>query len=246
MTGGVRARLSPRRRVAEAWAGTPELTAMLAALPELPEGGHTLGESPRSVVRRLPLGEHSVVVKRYRTPGRLQALARGLRRSKAERCWRAAGILEALGIPAMRRIAWFELRWGPWRQDPVFVGTWVPGEDLRAHLLDPEIDDASRTARAGAVVALVDRLHQTGYVHGDLKWRNIRFGTDGVPTLVDLDDVHRPPPGPRRTYMLRRDWRILLHNWRDDAEMAELFRTQIERYLGPAAFSRVLARPFRR
>lgn len=224
----------------------------LAGLKELlrdPSGAsvpaEVLGDSPRSHVLKVVLDGHSLVIKQYRSPGRLRHLWRGLRRSKAERCWRAAERLAHAGIPAMQRVALCEQRWGPLVLDALFVGTWLPGPDLRDALCAADVDVALRRSRAAAVVDLVGRIHAAGLVHGDLKAANLRFTPQG-PAVVDLDDVHAPMAGPRRQYMMRRDWRILLHNWRQDPETAELFRELIRDYLGPLAFSRVRARPFRR
>lgn len=231
-----------RVRIAPEWQG---VTGVAALLRSPPDSAELLSQSARSRVWKLVLAGHALVMKEYRSPSPLRRLARGLRRSKAERCWRAAGRLAQLGIPAMRRVAVRESRFGPLVWEAGFVGTWLPGPDLRDALLGGEVSASLRRERAWQAVNLVGRIHSAGLVHGDLKAANLRFTPQG-PAVVDLDDVHAPLAGPRRAYMMRRDWRILLHNWRRDPDIHALFAELIRDYLGPAAFSRVRARPFRR
>src|SRR5690606_12541809 len=39
---------------------------------------------------------------------------------------------------------------------------------------------------------LFARLHDGGFIHGDMKWPNLMLGTDGALVLTDLDGMSRP------------------------------------------------------
>ncbi|MEA5446026.1 lipopolysaccharide kinase InaA family protein [Gammaproteobacteria bacterium AB-CW1] len=228
------------------WQDLEGLDSLLRELPDIPESRitHRLKDKAMSLVARLRLGDQEMVAKRYRCATPMKRWTRAVRRSKAWRSWWACGRLAELGIPAMERVICFEHRVGPLQFDPVFIGTWVSGPNMIEHLTAEHMNEARVLADAREIIARVGRIHAAGLAHGDLNWTNIRFSERG-PTFVDLDDTRAYRPGPRRDYRMTRDWRVLIYNWRDRPEMAELFRELVREHLGDAAYERVMARPFR-
>jgi tRNA A-37 threonylcarbamoyl transferase component Bud32 len=168
----------------EAWLQDPSRhlknsrNVTLARIPS-PEPGH-----PGLVLRRLNYG-------RWR--GRLRDF---FRRSRAQRALRSALAFESAGLPVARGLAAADLRWWRWPR--------------HAYLLSTEIQDArtlSAIARAsapwsrrlvGVLAVLLARVHEAGFVHGDLKATNILFAPGDDPWLIDLDGVRQFERVPRR------------------------------------------------
>jgi len=237
-----------RRRmvVAPDWQDDPTLSALLKELPAIrPERiSQRLKDKAVSLVAKVRLGEREVIVKQYRTHSLGKRLSRALRYSKAYRCWWAGEQMQSLGIPSMRGVAYFERRLGPMQFDPVFIGTVVEGPDMIEYISQFSLDEPQWTQSADAVIERVAMLHDHGLIHGDLNWTNIRFSDEG-PSFLDLDDMRAPRLAARRRYLMVRDWRVLIYNWRDRPEMQARFAERVQARIGEDLFAEVSARPFR-
>lgn len=129
-----------------------------------------------------------LVLKRFNLRKPFNLLKDLARRSRALRGFRQAYHLELAGLPTARVVAAAERR--------------VLGLLLRSYLLMEEIPDATmlrRHLREGhrpgpallrAAAALVARLHEEGFTHGDLNERNLLLTPSGQLFLIDLDALH--------------------------------------------------------
>jgi hypothetical protein len=99
------------------------------------------------------------------------------RASKARREYENYGVFDRLGIPAARRIAFGEQRDALGRLKGAFILTEaIPGASSLRELVQTRPGSMSRRARIelyrqGATLAR--RLHDAGFCHNDLVWRNL-------------------------------------------------------------------------
>ena len=142
-----------------------------------------------------------IVVKHYQPPAsRLRALRdRVFDRAPASREWRALHTLHAQGLPIAR---------------PLAFGVDAAGRGLVAMQRIDGPDFATALDRANAeertrlverLAASVARLHEAGFVHGDLHLGNLRVAADDDRvTLLDVQDAHRTTsPATRRSDLAR-------------------------------------------
>jgi tRNA A-37 threonylcarbamoyl transferase component Bud32 len=111
------------------------------------------------------------------------------RRSRAERAFHSALAMEVAGLPVARALAVAALRRRRW--------------PVRAYLLSREIQDARTLAQLArqavpwprslveALADLMARLHEAGFIHGDLKATNVLLTSAGQPWLIDFDGVRQ-------------------------------------------------------
>jgi tRNA A-37 threonylcarbamoyl transferase component Bud32 len=209
-----------------------------------PQDGATLAHRRGSRVYRLRIGGHELVAKHYYARSRPKAALHALRRTKAERSWRAAWKLAELGIPACSPIMLYERRWLGARIAATFVSGFIEGPSLAKFLEDEAVPLASRRAVVTRLVGDLRRLHDVGWMQGDLKRSN--FVYDGLcAVMVDLDDVRPLPPGPFGRYQRLRDWRVLLHTCRENADWREFYLSLMRDHLPAVELDYVLRRPFR-
>lgn len=119
-----------------------------------------------------------------------------LRASKAWREFDNYVLFERLGIPCVQRVACGEVRDWFGRLRAAFILTVaVPAAvTLEAHMLQlrrspPEASRAERAALFRQLAAMTRRLHEAGFFHNDLYWRNVlvTHGPDGSPALWWID-----------------------------------------------------------
>ncbi|MFT5482422.1 MAG: tRNA A-37 threonylcarbamoyl transferase component Bud32 [Halieaceae bacterium] len=106
--------------------------------------------------------------------------------SRAQRCFRVSAAMEQVGLPVAKPDRLILVRsdaalpWGCY-----FVGEQLTGSDLRSLCLEGIAGHEPKLTMAGAELA---RLHEAGFVHGDCKWSNILFGSEGL-FWLDLDNA---------------------------------------------------------
>lgn len=132
------------------------------------------------------------VVKRYRRPHLLQRfIYRWFRPSKAERAYRFAFRLAALGIATPEAVAYSEERGALLFGYSYFMSARCTDPSLYAPLVEaPEFD---RTLAVRLAAFLVE-MHEKGFLHGDLNLTNILYRT--LPggqvrfTVIDTNRSH--------------------------------------------------------
>jgi tRNA A-37 threonylcarbamoyl transferase component Bud32 len=146
-----------------------------------------LHENARRAIFRVRLPGRSVLVKQFRVgsgrhPLRERWKAR-IGRAPAEREWRALVALRAAGLPVPAPLALGAQPDG----DRLLVLEWIDGVPLAQALL-------ARFARRRAIVtelgALLRRVHEAGFAHGDLHAGNVLVASGG-PVLLDWQHAPR-------------------------------------------------------
>jgi hypothetical protein len=133
------------------------------------------------------------------------------RPSKARCEFRNYGVLTSLGVRCAQRIAWGEDRTGLGRLRRAFILTQaVPNAvPLLEYIRNPRHRACALAPRdlvrrlAGELAQMTRVIHQAGFFHNDLVWRNILVTTalDGSPTLwwIDCPRGHFVATGWRRS-----------------------------------------------
>ena len=134
---------------------------------------------------RLPQGEPVVYIKRYHFPRwkqRIRGMFRGtfFQASRAKSEYRALSLMRALGIQAVRPIAYGERRVGHFLRSCFLITEAVPEAISLSTFIKrfghhPETPRA-RAARREILTSLarqVRHMHEAGFVHRDLFWRNV-------------------------------------------------------------------------
>ena len=158
--------------------------------------GELVASAPLSHVIRIECEGRRYYVKRYAGNGtRLVRRWFGLRqwlvppRVRAE--WRNLERFAAWGIPTAPLAGYgLERRWGGFRRGAVITEE-VQGSDDLATLAangDPRLRDGAWVRRVAAQVASATRrMHDQGFVHNDLKWRNLLVTRGPLPQVHFID-----------------------------------------------------------
>jgi len=183
----------------------PDLASQLEILLNPGRGGETLHWGRHYLYRsRLLLEEESlpVVVKQFRNDSLAARWRKSRGESKAARSWRAAGWLEAAGVPTPERLAWIESRrpTGPsW-----YICRYLP-DRLEARYLIRSMNEGSAAETHPECSAegflrelgqLVRRMHDAGILFRDLSVGNILIGSTEAKeepelAIVDLNRARR-------------------------------------------------------
>ncbi len=165
-------------------------------------------------------GAGGYYVKLYHDRGR--GLRRYIGRSRVRAEWENLDRLRQLGVPTVKAVAF-----GEEGRRGALVTAEVPGAvDLRA-FVTPQLAAARYDAVAGLLSRYVRAMHQAGFVHGDLKWRNVLVGQreDGPEVFVIDCPQGRWLPGPLRHRAIIKDLACL-----DKVAKKRLSRTQRLRF----------------
>ena len=105
--------------------------------------------------------------------------------------WRNLLLFQEWGIPTARLAAYgMERRYGGFRRGALVTEEIRDTADLSllAYQNDARLRDRSWMAQVAAQVArLTQRMHAAGFVHNDLKWRNLLVTGGDVPTVYLID-----------------------------------------------------------
>lgn len=139
---------------------------------------------------RLALIEYAgqqFVLKRYNIKGLWHGLGRGIRPSRAWRCWLDGHALRSFGIATPRPVAVIEQRLGPWRRAAWLLCEYCPGERISTYW---QSDERPSETELAVVESLFHGLRQFRISHGDMKKNNILWH-EGRLVLIDLDSMRR-------------------------------------------------------
>lgn len=178
----------------EAEAGLAPPAGDLAEVLLDPGPGRILHAGSRRRVTRLD--DLPVVVKECAPPRGVPLLRRG-RHSGAERAWRGAWLLDAMGLPTPR--VWAVATDRHTRSSRLLAEAADPGTTLEQAMAGA--DEAGRLALAAQAGALARRVHAACLRYHDFNARNLLLH-HGSLVLVDTEGVH---PGRRTTSTIDRN-----------------------------------------
>lgn len=158
----------------------------IANLPERFNGeGKTLYVG-RNVVKAFSPDGVTLVVKRFKRPNIVQAVAYTFfKKSKAERAFLFARMIRERGFNTPHEVAFIEIKHNGLLQDSFFVSTSCTLPPLSELLRRPDFS-RNVAAQLGRYVA---KLHEKGVLHGDLNLTNILYdmASDGLCTFWLID-----------------------------------------------------------
>ncbi len=184
---------------------TREVASALGSLRDtisLP--GSTVNASRMSKLSIVEIDDSRYYVKTYFYRGK--GLRKYLGRSRVRAEWENACLMHALGISVVKPVAWGEENCGGYRG--VLVTRELPQVRDLASLV-ATVPDISRQPWFDEMISglaqMVRRLHDAGFVHYDLKWRNILAGFGDDPELYIIDcPAGRQFRGPMLAPFLKR------------------------------------------
>ncbi|GMG87880.1 lipopolysaccharide kinase InaA family protein [Biformimicrobium ophioploci] len=177
-----------------------------AELDRLIADGRNLKDGNSATVAAIEVAGRDFVVKRYNVKSATVAAKRRFGRSRAERSWEAAYLLEYLGIGTPAPVALVIER--KWRGRAYFISELGKGESLQAYL--PDIDDAC----LDAVCDFWQALARVGASHGDNKASNFLWDRQcETLQIIDLDALRRHGQPVRARKALEKDIERFSRNW---------------------------------
>ncbi len=179
--------------------------------------GRVLKSGRTAIVVKLELNGQVYVVKRYNRKSRLHQCARSLMPSRAADSWKNGHLLRFNHIPTAKPLLMLENRWGAFRGRSYVLTEYLEG----CHAFDYFENSqpmAEREAMAVKINTLIKHLHQSGFVHGDLKAHNIWI-KGNAPILIDLDGMER-----EQQSLIVKDWSRLHRDLASSDVAAILFK----------------------
>lgn len=151
--------------------------------------GEVLKSGRTAIVVKLELNGQAYVVKRYNRKSYLHQIARSLMSSRAAVSWKNGHLLEFNHIPTAKPLLMLENRWGAFRGRSYVLTEYIEGVHAFDYFKNTQ-SAREREAMAIKINTLVKNLHQSGFVHGDLKAHNIWVKAQD-PILIDLDGMEK-------------------------------------------------------
>lgn len=151
--------------------------------------GEPVARSPISRLEKVKINARYYYVKTYTKPGK--HLRRFIGRSRIRAEWENLQLFEKLGIPTPKIVAYGQEKRNGMFHKGAMVTEEIPNTtdlaavaQMRGHLLD----DRTWTRKiADQIADCTGRLHEIGFIHSDLKWRNILVTLGKEPQIYFID-----------------------------------------------------------
>ena len=169
-----------------------QLKTFVCDLPRLFRTGQgRLLYQHRNVIRVFRVGERQVVVKSFAIPNPTNRLVYGfLRKSKAQRSYEYARLLNSLGICSPEPLAWLTERKGILFSHSYYACLQSTCPYTFTDLQNGKIRPLAEEERFFRLVArAVARLHDNGMIHRDLSQGNVLFGDGDKVEFIDLNRI---------------------------------------------------------
>ena len=151
--------------------------------------GEAITQDPLSTVHRVWVGDRHYYVKRYTSAGKNLRRYLGRPRVKAE--WENLLNFHAWGIPSAVVVGFgLERRDGRFHRGALITQELTGTDDLAriARSGDARLSDGRWVAHVSRQIADATRMmHEQGFAHNDLKWRNILVDTKVYPDVYLID-----------------------------------------------------------
>ena len=151
--------------------------------------GEAITQDPLSTVHRVWVGDRHYYVKRYTAAGK--NLRRYLGRPRVRAEWENLLNFQAWGIPSAVVVGFdLERRAGQFHRGALITQELSETDDLArlARRADPRLQDRRWVAHVSRQIADATRMmHEQGFAHNDLKWRNILVDAKPYPDVYLID-----------------------------------------------------------
>jgi tRNA A-37 threonylcarbamoyl transferase component Bud32 len=175
-----------------------------------------------STVIQLELGNDCYVFKRYNIKGPLHRLKLLFSRSRAERSWQNAHLLEFYGVPTAQPVAVRVNKAGPFRGRAWFVARYLSGQALSEFILDNQNNTEQLEDIADQVAKIIIDLEKQLIAHGDFKATNFQVSRNKV-YLIDLDSMKQYRDSSSFKIPHQKDLDRFQRNWDTMPEIRTLF-----------------------
>lgn len=158
--------------------------------------GETVAKDPLSSVQKVLLADRVFYVKRYLGNGKNRrrrwfGLRQWLIRPRVRGEWENLRMFADWGIPTARLVAYgIERHFGGFVRGALITEELAGTVDLArlARERSPRLADRAWVGQVLAQVAAITRtLHEHGFAHNDLKWRNLLVGGEASPRVFLID-----------------------------------------------------------
>ncbi len=164
--------------------------------------------SRSTYVARIQVNDWDVMVKRYNHKGLAHSLGRTIQGSRARHNWLHSHLLESMGIPSPRPLAFVEICRGPFVWESYSLCEYVDAESLHDVLERGQAGEDELVDIATMVHGLLTSMWRRRITHGDLKLENILL-REGTAVVVDLDQMRVHSSELVYRFHRRRDLAIL-------------------------------------
>lgn len=169
--------------------GTPDERSIFGSIEScLKQTGQKISADPLSFVIRATVNGHNYYVKQYHHRGK--GVRRFIGRSRAKGEWSNLLYFSSLGIPTPRIVAYGQQKINERKLEVLVTAEVEESKDLATLAQQQPEQFRNRAWCYTTMTQIADytrRLHDQGFVHWDLKWRNILIQEDTVPKVYFFD-----------------------------------------------------------
>lgn len=236
-----------RITIAEAFRTDPAVKSLIQnfeSSPNHPEA-RVFKNDHASTVAALPVKKKWFVVKIYHSGRRFKALFRFFKKSRGRRTWAAAHHLKSVNIPTVEPVALIEDRFLCFCRRTCFISTFISGIDAHTYMRNHNIDIKDKRLAAAKIIEALETMHSFGIAHRDTKDDNIVI-QNGRIYWLDLDSLSRSRLRPALERKQRKDWWLLIYNWRDTPEIQQIFVAEMAKRFGRPFVERIIQEMIRK
>jgi len=168
--------------------------------------GEHIAKDPVSTVIKVKVGDHYYYIKKYYYGGKWMRRYFGRSRVRAE--WKNIQYFKEMNIPTPDLIAYGEeKKWGIFQRGAIITKEIRDTIDManlakkRASIMNDKIWFRHV---ASLLATYTRKIHTSGFVHKDLKWRNILVSSEQKPDIYFIDC----PCGRKKNALVRKRWII--------------------------------------
>ena len=236
-----------RIRIPEAYRTDPAVKSLVENFESSPKHpqARIFKSDHASTVAALPVNGKWFAVKIYHKGKRFKASFRFFRKSRGRKTWAAVHYLKAVDIPTVEPVALIEERLFFFVLQTCFISTFITGVNAHTYMRNNDIDIKDKRLAAVKIIEGLEKMHSLGIAHRDTKDDNIIIQSSRIYWL-DLDSLSRCRFRPILAKKQRRDWWLLLYNFRDLPQIQQIFLDEMINRFGQAFAYRITSEMIRK